>query len=146
MKFEKLLKIVSEQSNDELHNKIIDFINSYEGEGFGGRCGKFAIDLNHFLGNIGIYYGAINKRIWELGEYWIGHVALEVDGTLYDIDGEISDLERFKSWGCVDEYSNEQELYNLSADECYESEIVNLTNLWGDRVEEKILENTNCNL
>lgn len=146
MKYEKLLNLIQEKTDDETHDKIINFIESYEGRGFGGYCGKFAIDLNNFLGGIGIYYGAINTKIWELGDHWIGHVALKINNSLYDNDGEITDLESFKAWGCVDENGNEQELYNLSPEDCYESEIVNLSNLWKEQTEEKILEYTNCNL
>jgi len=142
MKLEQLLNIVKE--NVELERKIFEFIDNYEGSGFGGKCGIFAIELNHYLGGIGEYYGAINKQIWELGEQWIGHVALKVGDSLYDSDGKIRDIEAFKAWGQVDEEGNEAELYNLTPEECYESEIINLSSLWGDRVEELIRTNTSC--
>lgn len=137
-------KIITEKTDDNMHNRIIEFIEQYDGSGFGGDCGIFAIKLNKFLGNIGEYYAAINPQIWALGEYWLGHVGLMIDGSLYDADGEVDDLERFKSWGQVDEDGNEAELYNLTPDECYESEVINISDLWGGEVENNIIENTKC--
>jgi hypothetical protein len=143
---EKLYRFfICESTSEDIHNKIIDFIEGYENSGFAGDCGVFSIKLREYLG-YGEYYAAINPRIWELGEYWLGHVALMVDNTLYDVDGEIEDLERFKSWGQVDIDSNEADLYNLTEDECYESEIVNISHLWGNRVEDMIKEYTACNI
>jgi len=137
---------IFEKTSENIHNKIIDFIEKYDGSGMGGDCGLFAIKLNNYLGNIGEYYAAINSQIWELGEYWLGHVGLMVDGSLYDIEGEVEDLEIFKSWGQVDEDGNEADLYNLSPEECYESEIINISEIWGNSVEDMIMNNTSCNI
>ena len=84
--------IITEKTDDNIHDRIIEFIEQYDGSGFGGDCGIFAIKLNKFLGNIGEYYAAINTQIWTLGEYWLGHVGLMIDGSLYDVDGEVDDL------------------------------------------------------
>jgi hypothetical protein len=128
-----------------IENKIKNFIKEYSGRGFAGDCGKFAIALNKYLGGVGEYVAAINTQIWELGEYWLGHVVLKVDNKLYDIDGEITDIERLRSWGMIDPEDSTAELYNLSEEECYEAEVINLSELWGQNVEEKILDNT-CEL
>lgn len=145
MNLQQLLNIIEEQKDENLHNKIINFIRSYEDEGMNGLCGKFAIQLNHYLNNIGVYYAVINPIIWERGDNWLGHVALKVHDKLYDITGPINN-EIFSSFGRVEVGSDEQDLYNLTDDECYETEIVDLSNIWGEQVEEKILENTSCDI
>jgi hypothetical protein len=42
----------------------------------------------------------------------------------------------------VDEDGNEQDLYNLTSEECYEAEVINLSDIWGKDVEENIIDNT----
>jgi len=121
-------------------SKIYDFIENYEGHGFHGYCGKFAIDLNKVLGDIGEYFAAINVPISKLDGHWFGHVALKVDDVLYDIDGEINDIEKFRAWGMVDPYGSQADLYNLSEEECYEAEVVNLSKILGTNAETVILE------
>lgn len=136
-------KIMKTYNDNLLYKRAEKYINKYGGESFGGKCGIFAIGLKKHLGE-GEYIGAINKKIWELGEYWIGHVALKVRDKMFDGYGEIKDIEAFKAWGMVDEDGNEQDLYNLTVEECYEAEVVNLSDIWGKDVEEKIMDNTKC--
>jgi len=127
-----------------MQNKIKSFIEKYQGSGFSGDCGNFAIALNHHLGNIGKYFAGINTKLWDLNVYFLGHVALKVNGVLYDING-VLDEEVLKSWGQVDECGDEQSMYNLTVEECYETEIVDLYALWGTKVENKIKYYTNGN-
>ena len=134
-------KILKTYNDNMLYKKAKKYIGTYEGMSFGGKCGAFAIGLKKHLGE-GEYIGAVNKQIWALGEYWIGHVALKVRDKMFDGDGEIKDIEDFKAWGMVDEEGNEQDLYNLTVEECYEAEVVNLSDIWGDKAEERIIENT----
>ena len=99
-------------TNNRLHNHIIDFIESYEGTGFGGDCLNFALELNRHIKGIGTFYLATNEKAWQHAlkmidkstneVYWqpfIGHMVLEVKGSFYDVEGEVADLERVKSWG-----------------------------------------------
>ena len=121
-------------------DKILQFNDDYDCSGVGGDCGNYAISLNKHLGGIGEYYGAINPHIWSTGDYWLGHVALKIDDTLFDLEQIYDDIERFKSWGQLDEQDDAVELYNLSTEDVYDSEAVNLSQIWGDDVERKIME------
>ncbi len=55
------------------------------GAGFGGQCAAFAVVLNRVLGGGGTYLCADGQHY----EY-VEHVALLVDGEIYDASGRIS--------------------------------------------------------
>lgn len=131
-----------QSQNTSRRYQILDFISSYSGSGFSGNCGKFAIALNNRLGGIGVFVGAINSKIWECGDYSISHVALLVDGKLYDVNGIIN-RRSFKAWGVEDEGSDCADLYGMNKRDLCRTEIVDLSKLWGDEVERKVLKWTN---
>jgi hypothetical protein len=77
-------------------------------DGFGGRCGRVAIAINHVLfDNKGRYVIATNPAI---NEHWrgrqagmfMGHVVVEWKGRLFDATGVIEDETDVEAWGIVD--------------------------------------------
>jgi len=121
----------------------IKYISKVNINGTAGDCGLFAISFNKiFLNGKAKYIGAINKRLWELEEYYLGHVALLYGRKFYDYNGEMS-KDELEAWGQLDESGSEVDLFNLTAEECYDADLVDLSNLWGNQVESKIEEHTN---
>jgi len=71
-------------------------------EGFGGACGEAAIAINRVIfGGAGKIVGAFNDAFLSRGRM-IGHVAVLVDGSYWDVDGYPKDLEDIDSWGMLD--------------------------------------------
>lgn len=110
----------------------------YDGPGTAGGCGEYAIALNARLCGAGQYWGAVNTRLWRMGVEALQHVALMVDGRLYDHDGEIKDPEIFIAWGQLDPEDDVAEAFGLSYEECHEAAMVNLSALWGHEAEDMI--------
>lgn len=135
-----MIKKYSQVLNEE---KILNIIASLtkENSGQSGDCGTFAIALKKKLG-YGNYVAGINSALWELGDYFLGHVALDINGVLYDSSGIITE-QTLKTYAELDPNGDEADLYNLSAEDCFNTEVVNLTELWGNRVEKDIIKWTN---
>jgi hypothetical protein len=73
-------------------------------EGFGGRCGRVAIAINHVVfGDKGRYVIATNPAISKRkGSLFMGHVVVEWKGRLFDATGVIEDEADVEAWGMVD--------------------------------------------
>jgi|TARA_R110000787_G_scaffold336_8_gene1225 hypothetical protein len=117
--------------------------NEYSRTGLDGDCGLFSIFLNEKLNYRGEYWAGINSRIWDLGEYWLSHVGLKIDGKIYDITGEITE-EELKEWGKIPEGDDSGEIWDFDAEDYNSAEVVNLSELWGEEAERKIKEWTSC--
>ena len=81
-----------------------EIIRAAQLEGFGGRCGRVAIAINHVVfGGKGRYVVATNSTInAHRGRLFIGHVVVEWKGRLLDATGIIDDEHEVESWGMVD--------------------------------------------
>lgn len=86
-------------NNKNISNKI----RALKLQGFGGMCGKAAVEINEkvFLGK-GRYVAAVNKFLWNACDMVIGHFAVEYDGTFWDADAEPKEGIDIESWGMVD--------------------------------------------
>jgi hypothetical protein len=62
------------------------------GLGFGGQCAAFAVVLNRVLGGDGVYLCADGQHY-----QYVEHVALLIDGEIYDASGRI-DRERLADY------------------------------------------------
>ncbi len=125
--------------SSNLDAKIAVFTKAYAHSGFGGDCGNFAIELNKYLGDIGEYMAGINTYLWELGEEYLGHVALKVEGRLFDANGEI-DYETLKYYGKIEGGDGTDELFNMSEEDCDGAEVINLSEIKGEAAEEHIID------
>ncbi len=110
-------------------------------EGFSGRCGRVAIAINHVVfGDKGRYVvatnPAINKHIKRL---FIGHIAVEWKGRLFDATGLITDEDGFEAWGMVDHADPD---YNfLTEEESLDGQLHYIDDLFRTRAaQEKAIE------
>lgn len=81
-----------------------EIIRAAQLDGFSGRCGRVAIAINRVVfGDKGRYVIATNPHINEhRGRLFMGHVAVEWKGRLFDATGGINDEHTVESWGMVD--------------------------------------------
>lgn len=81
-----------------------EIIRAAQLDGFGGRCGRVAIAINHVVfDNKGRYVIATNPAISKhRGRLFMGHVAVEWKGRLFDATGIIDDEDTVESWGMID--------------------------------------------
>lgn len=100
------------------------FRSTYEGTGFSGDCFHFAYAFNQFLGGVGTYVAATNAYLNAQGVDFYGHVALKVNGVLYDFDGVI-DEEDLLAWGMLDP-DEAKDIYNCTDEDCEIAELVEL--------------------
>jgi hypothetical protein len=84
--------------------KADEIIRAAQLEGFGGRCGRVAIAINRVVfADKGRYVIATNPAINKhRGRLFMGHVAVEWKGRLFDANGIIDDEDTMESWGVVD--------------------------------------------
>ena len=93
---------VKTMNNNEIHDQVVDFIQSFNKFGVqveqcfsNGRCYWFAAILKQrFPYNARILYDTL-----------YGHFACEIDGWIYDITGDISDMEvNWQDWETLKVY------------------------------------------
>ena len=109
------------ESGDDIEvdfDQVDKILKRAELEGFGGMCAEAAIAMNEVIfGGKGKLVAAVNKKLWEEGRF-LGHVAVEWEGSYWDADGEKT-WDEIESWGMVDEndedysFENKDDLYNV---------------------------------
>lgn len=136
-------KSIDEVNNDwEVIDKIIEECKL---DGWGGKCGIFAIALNKVLfKNKGSYIIVTNEHLWNKDVKWIGHVCVEYGGYLYDSNGVVDDIEKIKSWGQLNEEDMNPITNIIMGEFAYDSILIDLKD---DKdildTEEFILDNLN---
>jgi hypothetical protein len=98
-------------------------------EGFGGRCGRVAIAINHVVfGGQGRYVIATNPHISKhRGQPFMGHVVVEWKGRLFDATGGIDDEPSVEAWGMVDH--NDPDYDYLTEDEANDGQLAYIDDL-----------------
>jgi hypothetical protein len=121
-------KIWLENKNSKNTNEIISKIKALKLNGWGGRCGQAAIELNHKIFNgKGKYIVAVNKFLWDFESEFIGHVAIKYNNQLWDADG-LTNMEKLESWGMVDEHDPDYTgKFGWTTESAYEVEIMEMT-------------------
>lgn len=96
----KFIKLITSSKDIALKDKILKFIKEVGEEAFGGDCGMFAIALAEILKKYNkdckiVFCSNLedNEGLTELiyGEPDIYHVAIEIDGIMYDGSGIINE-------------------------------------------------------
>lgn len=134
----KFIKIITSSEDVKLKDKILKFINQVGEYAFGGNCGMFAISLAEILQkynkDCNIVFCTNRDDEFEdeqdpiqyflYGEPDMYHVAIEIDGILYDGSGIINNnyLKNFvkeeygRDYVCIDklDYSSNKDNINKS--------------------------------
>jgi hypothetical protein len=118
-----------------------EVIRAAQLEGFGGRCGRVAIAINHVVfGDKGRYVVATNPHISKhRGRMFMGHVVVEWKGRLFDATGGIDDEHAIEAWGMVDH--NDSDYDYLTEDEANDGQLHYIDDLYPSRAaQEKAIE------
>lgn len=110
-------------------------------EGFSGRCGRVAIAINRVVfGDKGRYVVATNPAINKHRKgVFMGHVAVEWKGRLFDASGVINDEDTFEAWGMVDHLDPDYDY--LTEDESLDGQLHYIDDLFRSRAaQEKAIE------
>lgn len=121
--------------------KADEIIRAARLEGFGGRCGRVAIAINRVVfGDKGRYVVATNPAISKhRGRLFVGHVAVEWKGRLFDATGLIDDEDTMESWGMVD-HTDPDYVY-LTEDQASDGQLHYIDDLFRSRAaQEKAIE------
>ncbi len=115
-------------------------------EGFSGRCGRVAIAINRVVfGDKGRYVIATNPAINKhrkgagFSQVFMGHVAVEWKGRLFDAGGVIDDEDTFEAWGMVDHTDPDYDF--LTEEESLDGQLHYIDDLFRSRAaQEKAIE------
>jgi hypothetical protein len=118
-----------------------EVIRTAQLDGFGGRCGRVAIAINHVVfGDKGRYVIATNPAISKhRGRLFIGHVVVEWKGRLFDATGGIDDEHEVESWGMVDHIDPDYDY--LTEEQALDGQLHYIDDLYSSRAEqERVIE------
>jgi hypothetical protein len=108
MKMREIMRLVESTSTADIRAVLLR-AREMGFNGFGGLCGEAAVAINRVLfQGKGELVGAFNRAFLD-HEHLLGHIAVSVNGVLWDADAQPKTMDDIEHWGMLDPHDPDYE-------------------------------------